>query len=91
MGLLKDTKVAKGYIQDKGLDYLETFSPLTKMVAIRCLLSLDIVHDWCFIQLYVNNTFLYEKLIEKVYMALPPKFGSKGESRVCKIKKLYMA
>lgn len=32
--------IAKGYIQQYDIDYHDTFSPVTKIVTVRCLLSL---------------------------------------------------
>lgn len=79
--------VVKGYTQQEGLNYLETFSHVSKMVTVRCLLSLAAAHGRCLVQLDVNTDFLSMDLNEEVYMALPPGFGTKGESRMCKLQK----
>ncbi|KAJ9546310.1 hypothetical protein OSB04_018853 [Centaurea solstitialis] len=82
--------VAKGYSQREGLDYEETFSPVVKMVTVRCFISLVVQNNWSLYQLDVNNAFLYGDLSEEVYMTLPEGYFSKDDTRVCKlIKSLY--
>ena len=38
--------VAKGYTQKEGLDYIETFSPIAKLVSVNCLLAVAAVKGW---------------------------------------------
>ncbi|GJV73226.1 putative RNA-directed DNA polymerase [Tanacetum coccineum] len=79
--------VAKGYNQKEGIDYEEKFSPVVKIVNVRCILSLAVFNSWLVYQLDVNNAFLYGDLVEDVYMSLPEGYFSKDDKRVCKLVK----
>ncbi|XP_070039076.1 uncharacterized protein [Nicotiana tomentosiformis] len=47
----KATLVAKGYNQQEGLDYTETFSPVAKMVTVRIIVALVAASSWYIFQM----------------------------------------
>ena len=63
--------VAKGFTQTFGIDYLETFAPMTKLNTVRVLLSLVVNLDWPLQQLDVKNASLNGDLEEEVCMDSP--------------------
>ena len=86
--------VAKGYSKQQGIDYLDTFSPVSKLVIVKVFLTLATIFCWTLVQLDVNNAFLYDDLLEEVYMSLPLSYHREGESLptnvVCRLhKSLY--
>ncbi|KAJ4715365.1 Retrovirus-related Pol polyprotein from transposon TNT 1-94 [Melia azedarach] len=80
--------VAKGFTQSYGIDYQETFAPVTKLNTICVIFSLAATRDWPLHQLDVKNAFLNGDLEEEVYMDIPPGFeNSSNQDKVCKLKK----
>ena len=66
--------VIRGFEQQYGLDYTETFAPVAKMSTIRALLAMAAYNGWIIHQTDVVTAFLNPVLSEDVYMELPPGF-----------------
>ena len=56
--------VARGFQQEQGCDYDETFAPVAHMTTVRTLLSVAYVRHWSVSQLDVQNAFLNGELRE---------------------------
>ena len=65
---------SKGFIQKKGIDFDEIFSPVVKMNSIRTILSLGAAEDLHLEQLDVKIAFLHGNLEEDLYMIQPEGF-----------------
>jgi hypothetical protein len=78
--------VVKGYSQQYGMDYEETFAPVAKMTTICTLIIVASIRQWHISQLDVKNVFLNGDLQEEVYMAPPPGI-SHDSGYVYKLKK----
>ena len=67
--------MAKGYAQEYGIDYEETFAPVARITFVRSLLAIVAVHQWPLSQMDVKNAFLNGDLTKKVYMQAPPNYS----------------
>ena len=74
--------------QIEGIDYIETFAPIAKMVTVRVFLAVTAAMNWEVHQMDVHNAFLHGDLTEEVYMKLPPGFRVESFRKVCKLRKL---
>lgn len=63
--------VAKIYNQIECFNFFDTFSHVAKLKPIRTLLATDVIYNWLFYQLGVNNAFLHGELKEDMYITIP--------------------
>nr|GFA78884.1 retrovirus-related Pol polyprotein from transposon TNT 1-94 [Tanacetum cinerariifolium] len=69
--------VKVGYSQQEGIDYDETFAPVSRIEAIRLFLAYVAHKDFTVFQMDVNTAFLNGILKEEVYVGQAPGFVSK--------------
>ena len=83
--------VIKGYRQTKGLDYFDTYSPVTRINSIRMVLAIAALKYLEVDQMDVKTAFLNGDLNEEIYMEQPEGFSAPGqEMKVCRlVKSLY--
>ncbi|RVW52240.1 Retrovirus-related Pol polyprotein from transposon TNT 1-94 [Vitis vinifera] len=83
--------VIKGYRQTEGLDYFDTYSPVTRINSIRMVLAIVALRNLEIHQMDVKTAFLNGDLDEEIYMEQPEGFSAPGqEKKVCKlVKSLY--
>ena len=66
--------VAWGFSQIEGIDYEETFAPVTRYSSIRTILSLSVKMGWHIHQMDVKTVFLNGIIEEEVYIEQPEGF-----------------
>lgn len=89
-GTQKARFVARGFSQKEGIEYDETWSPVTRMTSIRTVLSLAASEDWELHNMDVNSAFLNSYIAEEIYVRQPKGFvrlGPDGEPLVCRMRK----
>ena len=79
--------VLRGFAQQPGVDYDETFSPVVKPATVRTVLSLALSLLAC-APANVKNAFLHGTLSETVYCSQPARFvDSSCPDMVCRLNK----
>ncbi|RVW97188.1 Retrovirus-related Pol polyprotein from transposon TNT 1-94 [Vitis vinifera] len=81
-------KVAKGFTQKEGIDYKETFSPVSSKDSFRIIMALVAHYDLELHQMDVKTAFLNGNIDETIYMVQPENFESKDSKQlVCRLKR----
>ncbi|GJX01623.1 retrotransposon protein, putative, ty1-copia subclass [Tanacetum coccineum] len=83
--------VIKEFRQREGLDYFDTYSPVTRITSTRMVLAIAALRNLEVHLMDVKPTFLNGNLEEEIYMNQPQGFIAPGlESKVCRlVKSLY--
>ena len=80
--------VVKGYNQEEGIDYGETFTPVARLEVERLLLAFACMSGFKLFQMDVKSAFLNGIINEEVYVEQPPYFEDhQHPSHVYKLKK----
>jgi len=80
--------VTKGYNQEEGIDFGETYAPVASLEAVRLLLAYACMNGFRLHQMDVKSAFLNGFIDEEVYMCQPPGFeDQKYPNHVFKLKK----
>ena len=80
--------VCKGYTQIEGIDFEETFAPISIVEAIYFLLAYACSKTIKVYQIDIKSSFLNGELEEEVYIEQPEGFQlSENTDYVCKLKK----
>jgi hypothetical protein len=62
---------ARGFTQEYGVDYFETFAPVIRMESLRILLAIAATLDWEIHQMDVVSAYLLGDLEEEAYIEVP--------------------
>lgn len=81
--------VAKGYVQEKVIDFEELFAPVTRLETVRLLLALAAKNSCEVHHLDVKTAFLNGEISEEVYVSQPEGFEKQGKEHL--VYKLFKA
>nr|GFC00100.1 retrovirus-related Pol polyprotein from transposon TNT 1-94 [Tanacetum cinerariifolium] len=80
--------VVRGYRQEKGIDFEESFTPFARMEAIKIFLAYAVHKSFTVFQIDVKTAFLHGSLKKDVYVCQPEGFIDVDHpSHVYKLKK----
>ena len=83
--------IAKGFTQEYGIDYKETFALVAHISSICALLAVATASKWDIFQMDVKNAFLNGDLSEEVYMQPPTSLSVDSMSLVCQIQLYHLS
>ena len=81
--------LTKGFLQTEGIDYKETFAPITRLDSVCLLLMIAVLLDLDIHHIDIKSAYLYGDLDEEIYMDQLKGFNVAGkENQVCLLKKM---
>ena len=79
--------VARGFTQQYGVDYEETYASVVRFKAIRVLLAIVVMRDLTLELMDVQTAYLNAPLKERVFMRQPEGYERGGAASVCLLQK----
>ena len=85
---LKSRLVARGFNQEYGVNYFDTYAPVVKNSSVRLLMALAVKYELKVEQIDIRNAYVNSVLEEEVYMEQPEGFCECDQREyVCKLKR----
>jgi hypothetical protein len=78
--------VVRGFEQEEGIDYGETFASVVKPMSYKALFAIAAALDLDIEQIDVKTAFLYGDIDEEIYVEQPHELAD-GTNRVCRLNK----
>jgi hypothetical protein len=78
--------VIREFEQIERLNYTKTFVSMIKSMSYKTMYVITVVNDWKIEQMNVKTTFLYDKILENVYVVQFTNF-EKNVNQICKLNK----
>jgi histone deacetylase 1/2 len=82
--------VARGFTQIPGIDFDETFSPVTRLTTIRMLIAIRAKKGYSLRQCDTKTAFLNASLQEEIYIDIPKMYVPKAKDTKFLLKKGYL-
>jgi hypothetical protein len=80
--------VARGFVQQEGINFDDTFAPIARMESVRLLFALAAQEGWRVYHLDVKSVFLNGDLKEEIYVHQPLGFViPSNEGKVLRLRK----
>ena len=85
-GRLKARLVARGFTQRFGIDWHESYAPVTSTLVVRVFAAIACAKDWELYHIDVRAAYLCAEVKEDIYLA-PPQGVQVPAGKVCKVLK----
>jgi hypothetical protein len=79
--------VVRGFEQEEGTDYTDTFAAVVKPMSYKALFAIAAAMDYEIEQMDVKTAFLYGEVEEDIYVEQPDGFAREGDDMVCQLTK----
>jgi Reverse transcriptase (RNA-dependent DNA polymerase) len=76
--------VVRGFEQQYGLDFHETFASVVKPMSYKAIFAIAAAYDWEIEQMDVKTAFLYGEIEEDIWIELPTGCGVSGTAKLKK-------
>lgn len=86
-GRLKARLVAQGFLQQEGIDFNETYSPVAKYHSVKIALAIAAAYGMTVCQVDVKTAFLQSEIDNELYLKIPRGFETReNEGKVFRIQ-----